>query len=170
MPLEVAMQRSLSGSLDPGDVCLRPFCEGEGPLWVEIQDSTGMYRSVSQHTFERDFGTSPSDREARIFFVERDRRTVATGAAWHPESGFSADWGRLHWIAVRPEFQRAGIGRGLTLALLEQLRVLGHSHAYLTTGSQNRAAIQLYRSVGFTPFLRSEEERQFWEACDPLSR
>jgi ribosomal protein S18 acetylase RimI-like enzyme len=44
------------------------------------------------------------------------------------------------------------------------LRELGCVGVYLTTGSDNLAAIALYDKLGFVPWVRSPEEAEFWSS------
>ena len=169
MTIEVAMQRDLRDLPLAAPLDLRPFRAGDESLWVDLQMSTGVYRSISHETFSRDLGTDRSLHEERIVFVERQGVAVATGAAWLAKPPLSSEWGRLHWIAVRPEFHRRGIGRALCLALLDRMRSWGHSHCSLTTGSSNQRAIRLYRSIGFSAFPRTAEEREYWEHEEKVS-
>ena len=74
-----------------------------------------------------------------------------------------ADAGRVHWVAVRPSHQNRGLGSALVRATLNRIRELGYASAYLTTGSENHRAVELYCSLGFEPAPRNESERAAWE-------
>lgn len=67
-----------------------------------------------------------------------------------------------------------GIGSYLTEAACSRLRELGVDSAYLTTGSQNVAAVQLYMSRGFSPEVDSQAEVSAWrtlaESLEPRFR
>jgi ribosomal protein S18 acetylase RimI-like enzyme len=67
---------------------------------------------------------------------------------------------------VHPRYQRQGVASNLCRHLLAVLRDRGCSGAYLTTGSENRAAIALYRGLGFVPWVRTPEEALFWQRLE----
>ena len=59
-----------------------------------------------------------------------------------------ADEGFITNVAVLPAYRRRGIGKALVLAALENGSAL--SRVTLEVRASNRAAIELYRSLGFT--------------------
>ena len=148
----------------PHDFQLRPFGPGDRSRWLEIQASTGVYGALAPALFDREFGDCASAHCERILFAERAGEAVGVSAAWHPSREVPASTGRVHWVAVKPSYQRRGLGRALVVATLRRLDELGYSSAYLTTGSENRPAISLYRSLGFKPVPRTAEERSAWQA------
>ena len=52
-------------------------------------------------------------------------------------------------MAVEPSYQRAGIGRRLLVAAIEEARNAGAHRLYLETNHVLTPAIRLYESVGF---------------------
>ncbi len=72
-------------------------------------------------------------------------------------------WGRVHWMAIVPEFQRHGLGKVLLGAICQRLRELGHERAYLHTSAARIPAIQLYLRFGFAPVVRNAAERAVWK-------
>ena len=61
---------------------------------------------------------------------------------------------RVHLIAnvaVRPDHRRRGIGRALTVHALGHLRRKGDQKTWLQVREDNPPAVELYRSVGFSP-------------------
>jgi len=61
----------------------------------------------------------------------------------------SKDIGKVFSIAVRPAFQRRGVGKALLVRLLKSLLDAGADTVLLEVRLSNRAAQRLYRSVGF---------------------
>ena len=57
-------------------------------------------------------------------------------------------------VAVHPDFRRRGIARSLTLQAVEQVRRRGCPAVWLQVREDNPAAIQLYRSLGFSEQAR----------------
>jgi ribosomal protein S18 acetylase RimI-like enzyme len=162
--IEVAMQSetplSAPTSFAP-PYQLRGYRAGDDATWLELQQSTGIYPLLAPDLFQREFTAALDGRQ---FFVMCDAQAIATGTAWHGEPLRAKHWGRLHWIAVHPCYQRQGIASNLCRHLLNVLRDLGCSGVYLTTGSENRPAIALYRRLGFIPWVRTHEEALFWES------
>jgi ribosomal-protein-alanine N-acetyltransferase len=62
-----------------------------------------------------------------------------------------ADEAELLRVAVRPDDRRAGIGRGLVEAGLDAVARRGAARCFLEVRADNRAAIALYRTLGFAP-------------------
>lgn len=57
--------------------------------------------------------------------------------------------GEVKRMYVRPEFQRKGIGRSLLLAIINEASHIGYSKLRLDTAPFTKAALSLYRSLGF---------------------
>ena len=62
----------------------------------------------------------------------------------------SAAEGHISDIAVHPDFQRRGLGEAVMRWSLARFREDGRHAAALTVTTDNRAAIALYRKLGFT--------------------
>jgi len=138
---------------------LRPFAPGDEALWWELVRSADPLRSADPVTFDRTFAGDPDERLRRlVFLLAPGGETVGTVAAWFGE----ADWGRVHWLMVRPGWQRRGLGRALLYWALHRLRDLGHTRAFLITEAARVPALRLYLSAGFVPDLRSAAERVAW--------
>jgi ribosomal protein S18 acetylase RimI-like enzyme len=159
------MSREL-GAIDarplPEGMRLAGYGPGDESHWLAIHEDTGMYGSIGPELFEREFGDRHLVLPDRQWFVIDDDSPIATATAWFPQVDQPATSGRLHWVAVRPEYQRRGIASALTEQVLQRMVGLGYTTAYLTTGKDNFAAIALYRSLGFEPLIRSDGERAAW--------
>jgi mycothiol synthase len=57
--------------------------------------------------------------------------------------------GEIYVIAVDPDRAGKGLGRSLTVAGLQHLAKLGTSVGMLYVDNQNRAALNMYISLGF---------------------
>src|SRR4029079_16550831 len=57
--------------------------------------------------------------------------------------------GGIQSVGVMPEFRGRGLGRALMLKALAGFATCGAKRAYLEVTAQNRAAMQMYRDLGF---------------------
>ena len=88
--------------------------------------------------------------------------------AWLSED-FPEHWpGRVHRLAILPEYQGRGLGKALLTLICNRLRELGHHGAYLLTSSSRVFAVRLFSSFGFRPAIRSQQEATAWKKF-PLS-
>ena len=72
--------------------------------------------------------------------------------SWLKVDGETAKLGKIgefYAVAVAPEAQGTGLGRGLVNAGLARLETTGISVSSLYVEGENTAALALYRSVGF---------------------
>lgn len=94
------------------------------------------------------------------FLVARDEATGAMiGYIWLKIEPGSAT-GEIYVIGVHPDAAGRGLGRTLLLAGLERLRDRGCTAATLYVEAQNAAAVNLYRSLGFTDFTIDVQYRR----------
>lgn len=64
--------------------------------------------------------------------------------------------GRIHMMGVTPIYRQTGLGRSLLIAGLLRLISKGINHVELTVDSTNKAAFELYSSVGFIVLSNTE--------------
>ncbi len=118
-------------------------------------------------------GWSKSDLEVRVneewfdekgFFVCEDKSkligfcwTKIHGAHTHSHEGNEVDHGHeaigeIYVLAVDPAYKGKGIAKDLTTTGLNYLKYQGLSSAMLYVGVENKAALNLYTSLGFSDF------------------
>jgi mycothiol synthase len=118
-------------------------------------------------------GWSKSDLEVRVneewfdekgFFICENKGkligfcwTKIHGAHTHSHEGNEADHGHeaigeIYVLAVDPACKGQGIGKDLTTAGLNYLKHQGLSSVMLYVGVENKAALNLYRFLGFSDF------------------
>lgn len=141
--------------LTPG-ISLRPMTgPDEAAAWTAVQRSAERFETIGDTLFDREFGGAEDEDAIPVrCLLALDTETgeaVGTASAWHggDPGARGRDWGRLHWVAVRPAYQRRGIARALVLECLYVLRALGHERAYLVTSTARTGAIALYTDLGF---------------------
>lgn len=141
---------------------LRTFEPGDEIAWVEIQQSSDHYNHVDLEEFHRVFGSNLRALEDLCFFLETGGgQAIGTSTAWFEESFLRKPWGRVHWVAVTPDFQGRGLSKPLLTQTLNRLAD-NHDRAYLVTSSVRIPAIHAYLNFGFRPFVQSEKCEEGW--------
>lgn len=87
--------------------------------------------------------------EAGLFVLEQEEKPVATAICVH-----DGDLAGLFEIASAPAERRRGFGRRVVMSALKWARLRGAREAWLQVDAANEAAVQLYRSVGFSEVYR----------------
>ena len=118
---------------------------------------------VTPELFREKFGHD--DRllaERQCFLLSHAGDAVGTATAWFDDAFEGARWGRVHWVAILPEFQGRGLGSVLMTAVCRRLHELGHGRAFLRTAVNRIPAVRLYLRFGFEPHPRNAEEERLW--------
>ena len=77
--------------------------------------------------------------------------------------------GELGWVASVPAHQRCGLGRALSLAATNRLIQAGYRSIRVGTQDHRLAAIKLYLTLGYVPFLYAGEMVERWHGiCEAL--
>lgn len=148
----------------PAGYSIRWFRAGDETPWTEIQSAAEKFHQITPQTFLRVFGRNATWLSQRLCFIlDPEGIAIATGAAWFDDNFDGQKFGRIHWIAVRPEHQGRGLGRILLSQVCLRLRDLRHSNAYLITSSARLPALRLYLSFGFQPLARNERDEMIWQ-------
>ena len=69
----------------------------------------------------------------------------------------SANEGHVLKVCVKPSHHRQGLGNRLMQHLMKQAKRLGSDSVYLEVRASNKAAIELYRKLGFTQIGERKE-------------
>jgi len=125
---------------------IRPYQAGDAAHWRTIHERSDPFNSFEDNTFGFWFGTDEAVLQARQkYLIAPDGEVIGTATAWFD----TQEIGRVHWVAIVPEYQGRGLSKPLIAATLQTLRDLGHTRAVLGTSTQRPAAIALYRKFGF---------------------
>ncbi|OLZ09598.1 GNAT family N-acetyltransferase [Sulfobacillus thermosulfidooxidans] len=152
----VIMKRPASLPMPTGDLPegwrLCSYESGNDQQWAEIERSVGEFDNIAtaRSYFHDHYLVFPNEVRKRVLFVQSPKGAFAgTVTAWWNDTGNRRD-ASLHWLAVRPAYQRMGLGRALVahcLSLIKQLE--GHCEVWLHTQTWSHRAIRLYLSAGF---------------------
>src|SRR5438552_10214427 len=91
----------------PSGFSLRWYQAGDETNWFRIQALADHYNEITSRLFQDQFGTDQqilADRQC--YLVEPHGTVIGTGTAWFNDDFERARVGRVHWMAIVPEFQR----------------------------------------------------------------
>jgi mycothiol synthase len=100
--------------------------------------------------------------EKGFFIAEKDNQIIGAtwtkihGATSHQHDGEDSHdhpaIGEIYITAIDPSYNRLGIGKVLTITALNYLKYQGLNQVILYVDEDNKAAINLYQSLGFKEF------------------
>jgi ribosomal protein S18 acetylase RimI-like enzyme len=147
----------------PEGFSLRLYKPGDKETWVSIQDEADTLNAITPKLFHDSFGTDETlIAQRQLYLCDSQGTSIGTSTGWSRERN-GESWGRVHWVAIRPEFQGRGLAKPLISATLSIIEQLGHDKVYLSTATPRLPAINLYLSQGFLPERHSEEDIVAWE-------
>jgi len=139
----------------------------DASLWTDIHwDAEPFiakpFMEINEELFFREFGDDAAEIKQRLFFVVTDKGVaVGTVGAWYSRDFKGADYGRIHWIAVRPAYQGLGLGKAALSCAMNRL-AKWHRRCYLTTQTGRIPAIRMYLDFGFLPDLDPDGAADAW--------
>ena len=146
----------------PEGYAFQYFQAGDRDAWIAIEWSAGEFHSYEEGraawaTYYE--GHEPELTSRMLFIVNQAGEKVATATAYYdvtgePEPGV----GRLHWVAVKREYQGRGLARPLISRALERLQELGYLRVKLSTQTTTWLACRLYMDFGFQPEPQNVQE------------
>ncbi|MBE5795895.1 MAG: bifunctional phosphoribosyl-AMP cyclohydrolase/phosphoribosyl-ATP diphosphatase HisIE [Clostridiales bacterium] len=131
---------------------IRTYQPGDEDAWAALECAIGEFPTVEEAKawFVPRYLTDPQMARERVFFaVSPEGEVVGTAIAWeHDPRGMGVR--ALHWVAVREDHQRKGLGRALCQTCLRLFRREDNSlPVWLHTQPWSWKAILLYISLGF---------------------
>jgi len=148
----------------PADFSLRWYRRGDERHWFGIHAVTDVQNQITRELFQREFGTDERLlTERQCYLLDAGGNPIGTGTAWFDDDFVGTRVGRVHWVAVVPEYQGRGLAKPLMTAVCRRLSELGHKRVYLSTSTARLRAIQLYLRFGFVPLIRNEVEAAVWQ-------
>lgn len=150
-------------ALPPG-FSLRWHRNGDRETWVRIHELAEKHVTTSAAVYDQQFEKNETELARRqAFLVDPNGQDIGTASAWFDDNFCGKRFGRVHWVAIIPQYQGKGLAKPLMTAILNRLVELGHDRAYLSTANVRLPAINLYLSFGFEPNVSNENDKQVWE-------
>jgi len=147
----------------PRGFSLRRYQPGDEAQWIRIHLAADRFNQITPKLFREQFGADKQLLSPRqCYLLAPTSEVIGTGTAWFNDNFEGGRWGRVHWMAIAPEFQGRGLGKALLSAVCHRLRDLGHERAYLTTSTARVPAIKMYLQFGFEPFIKNDRDKQAW--------
>ncbi len=169
IPLEMT-RNTMNGLSDydfPEGFTIRRYTPGAEAEWTRIEMAVNGFERESDALayFQEVFGPASDRLPGRMLFLQDDTgRSIGTITAWFGVYA-GVTQGRIHWVAIVPEFQGRGLARPL-LAAAMALLAADFDRAYLTTETTSYRGISLYLSFGFAPVVESELDREGWKIVE----
>ena len=124
---------------------------GDEQAWEEIETSVLEFDNEESALkyFKGEFGPYINDLQRRCVFIENAQgEKIATSTAWHccPDRHIP----RLHWVAVKPQYQGLGLGKAIvaeTTRLMIELD--GDTDFFLGTQTWSHRAVKIYEKFGY---------------------
>lgn len=95
---------------------------------------------------EDDFRFKLNGEQVKVFAAKDQGRIVSSCTIWKLEEGHFA----TENVFTIPEYRRRGIGREMLLTVLRYLKEAGVKKATLTVTGGNKAALEMYRKIGYS--------------------
>ena len=147
----------------PAGYTIKWYRPGDEQHWLRVHLLADRENLFKPDTFAQQFGSDARILAQRqCYLLDPAQSVIGTATAWFNEDFEGEKIGRVHWVAIMPEYQGRGLSRPLMTTVCRRLRELGHKKAYLTTSTARTAAIHLYLRFGFKPLLRTETDRASW--------
>jgi len=173
----------------PAGFALRWYQPGDEAYWLRINAAADRYNEITPELFRRQFAveeerglqSASADksqcginsalqclRERQCYLLAPYGQVIGTATAWFNDNFEGAKFGRVHWMAIVPDYQGRGLAKPLMTAICRRLRELGHDRVYLSTSTARIAAISLYLRFGFVPLIRTEEDETVWKELQQI--
>lgn len=100
-----------------------------------------------------------------IFVVTENKtgRIVASASAETTDNPDFADIGVLGWVLTSAEFRGHGFGKAASIAAMHRLADAGYRYMSLLTDDWREAALHIYLSLGWHPWLTEDDMPQRWQ-------
>ena len=155
----------MAAALDPAEIVLRPAITADIPALVDLTDEIQHLHAGFEPEIFRDPIDKAGLRTLYADILAKDGHVILladaagqpAGYLWyeiqhkHTDNLFIHERRAIfvHHLYVAPAWSRMGLGRRFVTALKSALKTHGCRNIELDTLSQNAAAIEFYRALGF---------------------
>lgn len=147
----------------PSSFDIRPMSREDIGIWTDIQRDADPCLTINRDSFFSIFGDHLEALRWRCFIVtDPSGKGVGVASAWYNRDFRGRDYGRIHWMAIRPAWQGQGLGKA-TLSYVTEKLAEWHERAYLVTHARRTAAVKMYLDFGFQPLLTTSHALKLWE-------
>jgi GNAT superfamily N-acetyltransferase len=147
----------------PRGFSLRWYEPGDEEAWVQIHLQAEPFLRITPALFTEQFGSDATRLgERQCYLVSPEGEEIGTATAWFDDNFEGRPHGRVHYVAIVPDFQGRALSKPLMTAVCKRLSELGHERAYLATSAGRVPAIRLYRKFGFLPLIRNDQDEKVW--------
>jgi mycothiol synthase len=146
--------------IPPPGFSVRPADPSDGAgiaaiLASSFQDTEWTADKVSTHLFG-----APDVKEVLVV-VKDDGTVVATASVQAPPREMQR--GLVHMVGASASYSGKRLGYTVSLAVLQELRLLGCSEAALSTDDFRLPAIKTYLNLGFVPLVNHASHPERWK-------
>lgn len=126
-----------------------PRLSGPAALQLAFPEDMARLAQLDAQTFDEVWHMSEWDLGQLLMHGRIELAFLQGELVGYAATTYNQDVAQIARLAVRPDVQRAGIGRQLLLASLHTAEDMGCTAVILNTQAHNEHAQHLYRSVGF---------------------
>lgn len=156
----------------PAGYTIRMYKKGDKKIWATVETSAGEFEYIDagEKRFDKEFGQHLNLMPDRCLFIDNESgETVGTTTAWFGNiAEDEEEMGRIHFVAIKRDYQGQKLSKPLLSAAMEQLKTLGHQKTYLTTQTTSYKAINMYLDYGFEPYDINEESTRGWKLMEQV--
>src|SRR2546423_6262709 len=98
----------------PAGFSLRRYQPGDEEKWLQIHLRADRLQPITSELYGREFGSDATLLDQRQYFLfAPDGEVIGTATAWFKDTFEGRRVGRVHWVAIVPEYQGCGLARPL---------------------------------------------------------
>ena len=128
--------------------------------WIDVCEELTRGRYTHEQFINRIINDPTVTPEAIMYVCDANTGTACGSATGQIIENGTV--GRLHMVAVKPEYKGKGLGRFVCTAVCEYLYSTGVSEICLYTDDFRVPAVSLYLSMGFIPHLYEDDMLERW--------
>lgn len=155
----------------PDGFTIRLFEDNDEENWARVEASVDEFPTEKEALahFEKEFGPYREEMKQRCLFVENDEgEIIGTTSAWYGDLYDNGkEIGRIHWVAIIPDYQGRKLSKPLLSKALELIASY-HDEVYLTSQTTSYQAVNMYLNYGFEPYITNDTDQEAWELLEEV--